>query len=264
MSQSEESKGPTQFSLTEASTQTSNEQRYREQIGAYFEQGAGTTLDRLNNFARFVPRQALSLFLAKHELFQHVLPVHGNIVECGVFLGGGLFSWAQFSAIHEPVNHGRKVIGFDTFDGFPAIGAKDQGEGTGSREKVVGGYRFDGRAELETGVKLFDLNRHVGHIPKLELVPGDANVTIPQYLEENPHLVVALLYLDFDLYEPTRTALRAFLPRMPAGAVLAFDELNQRAWPGETLAVLEEVGLRKLHIRRFPFTPALSYAVLDS
>ena len=71
------------------------------------------------------------------------------------------------------------------------------------------------------------------------------------------------LYLDFDLYEPTKVAVETFLPRMPKGAILAFDELNQAAWPGETLAVLETVGLRSLRVQRFPFTPALSYAVLD-
>jgi hypothetical protein len=50
---------------------------------------------------------------------------------------------------------------------------------------------------------------------------------------------------------------------MPKGSVLAFDELGQAPWPGETLAVLEAVGLRNLNIRRFPFASALSYAILQ-
>jgi hypothetical protein len=50
---------------------------------------------------------------------------------------------------------------------------------------------------------------------------------------------------------------------MPKGAILAFDELNQSAWPGETLAVLNSMGIRNLRIQRFPFTPQLSYAILD-
>jgi hypothetical protein len=72
-----------------------------------------------------------------------------------------------------------------------------------------------------------------------------------------------MLYLDFDVYEPTKVALETFLPRMPKGAILAFDELNQAAWPGETLAVLETVGLRNLRIQRFPYASGLSYAVLE-
>ena len=97
----------------------------------------------------------------------------------------------------------------------------------------------------------------------MELVVGDAMKTIPEYLQKNPHLVVAMLYLDFDLYEPTKLAIETFLPRMPKGAVLVFDELNQSQWPGETLAVMDTIGLRNLQIQRFPFTPQLSFAVLE-
>ncbi|MDE2016823.1 MAG: hypothetical protein KGI57_03860, partial [Hyphomicrobiales bacterium] len=82
-------------------------------------------------------------------------------------------------------------------------------------------------------------------------------------VKKNDHLVVALLYLDFDLYEPTKMAIETFVPRMPKGSIIAFDELNQKHWPGETRAVLDTVGLRNLRIRRFPFTPQISYAILE-
>jgi hypothetical protein len=81
-------------------------------------------------------------------------------------------------------------------------------------------------------------------------------------VEEHPHLVVALLYLDFDLYEPTLAAIQTLLPRMPKGAILAFDELNKDKWPGETLAAIEGVGLTSLRLRRFPFDSLMSYAVI--
>jgi hypothetical protein len=103
----------------------------------------------------------------------------------------------------------------------------------------------------------------LGHIPRVELVGGDACATIPKYLADNQHLVVALLYLDFDLYEPTKVALEVFVPRMPRGSIIAFDELCQKQWPGETAAVHEILGISRLRIQRFPFTPQLSFAVLD-
>ncbi|GAB58436.1 TylF/MycF/NovP-related O-methyltransferase [Rheinheimera nanhaiensis] len=251
-----------QFSLVNQSTQTSNDTLYKQQMEQFFAQASGTVVDKLQNFSRFTSRQSLSLFLAKNEIFQHILPIHGNIVECGVFMGGGLFTWAQLSAIYEPINHGRKVIGFDSFDGFPALGEQDQNTGAETEHKVQGSYRFEHMAELEKNIGLFDLNRPLGHISKMELVKGDALQTIPQYMADNKHLVVALLYLDFDLYEPTKAALKHFLPRMPKGAVIAFDELNQKQWPGETLAVLEEVGINNIRIQRVPYTPSLSYAIL--
>jgi hypothetical protein len=243
-------------------TQTPQDVAFQESIGKHFENGSGSTLDKLRNFPRFVPRQSLSLFLAKHELFKKIVNIHGNIVECGVFQGGGLFSWAQFSAIHEPVNHGRRIIGFDTFSGFPSIGKKDVSKYDDSF-KSTGSLRFDKLAELEDGIRLFDLNRPIGHIPKIECVKGDAIRTIPRFLKQNPHTVVALLYLDFDLHKPTMTAIKNFLPRMPKGAIIAFDELNQSTWPGETIAVMNTIGIPKLKIERFDFTPALSYAVIN-
>ena len=98
---------------------------------------------------------------------------------------------------------------------------------------------------------------------KVKLVKGDATQTIPSFLNEHPHLVVSLLYLDFDLYEPTRVAIENFLPRMPKGAVIAFDEIDHPTWPGETLAAIESVGLGRLRLERAPFDPYVGFAVLD-
>lgn len=250
------------YSLHNSVTQTANDLLYKQKMEAFYTNANGSNLDKLNNFSRFVSRQSLSLFLAKNELFQHILPIHGHIVECGVFMGGGLFSWAQLSAIYEPINHGRKVIGFDSFEGFPELTEIDCEGNAIAEHKMEGAYKFEHISELQHNIELFDLNRNLGHISKMELVKGNALQTIPQYMIDNRHLVVALLYLDFDLYEPTKVALKHFLPRMPKGAVIAFDELNQKQWPGETLAVLEEIGINNIRIQRVPYTPSLSYAIL--
>ena len=254
-----------EFDLRNSATQTNADRDYATGMEELFLDSAGSVGDKLDNFARFVSRQSLSVFLAKNELMKMALPVHGSIVECGVFMGGGMFTWAQLSAIYEPVNHTRKVIGFDTFQGHAAISERDDAKGPGvsDEHKQEGSYKFSHLEELKQSVRLFDLNRAIGHIEKVELVPGDATVTIPRHIEDNPHLVVSLLYLDFDLFEPTRVALECLLPRMPKGAVIGFDELNQKQWPGETLAVMEQVGLGKLRIRRFSYTPALSYAIIE-
>lgn len=247
--------------MQDPQTQTHADLAFQEEIQRYYQSSLGTDLDKLRNFSKYVPRQTLSHFIAKNELFKEVVGVHGHIIECGVFLGGGLMTWAQLSAIYEPINHVRRVVGFDSFDGFPSISNKDHGEPLPQRH--AGGLKANSIADLNECTRLYDKNRPIGHIPRVELVQGDAAETIPNYLRDNPHLVVALLYLDFDLFEPTLAALDTFLPRMPKGAILAFDELNQKYWPGETLAVLKNPGLRNLRIRRFPFSPQLSYAVLE-
>lgn len=249
------------FSMYDPRVRTENDRRYDEGVAAYFRRSVGTDLDKLRSFPKYVSRQLLSTFLAKSELFRHVLHVHGHIIECGVYLGAGLMTWGNLSAIHEPSNHIRRIVGFDTFEGFVRINEKDKGDNTPYAH--AGGLATNAYDDLQECVRLYDLNRPIGHIPRVELVVGDALRTIPQYIQGNPHLVVAMLYLDFDLYEPTKAAIEAFYPRMPRGAVIVFDELGQKAWPGETQAVLETIGLRNLRIQRFPYASALSYAVLD-
>ena len=257
------SKNSELYSMHNPATQTKRDREYSSGMESYFSRSLGTNMVKLRSFAKYVPRQTLSAFLGKHALFfQHVLNVHGHIVECGVYLGAGLMTWGQLSSIYEPVNHTRRIVGFDTFSGFVSISAKD--ETKDAMECLQeGGLSVDALNDLQECIRLYDLNRPIGHIPRVELVVGDASETIPHYVEENRHLVVAMLYLDFDLYKPTKVAIETFLPRMPKGAVLAFDELNQSNWPGETLAVLETMGLRNLRIQRFPFASALSFAILE-
>jgi hypothetical protein len=43
-----------------------------------------------------------------------------------------------------------------------------------------------------------------GHIRRTLIVQGDVRETLPRYLADNPHTVIALAYFDLDLYEPTR------------------------------------------------------------
>ncbi len=246
--------------IHDAGRSTSKEIDYRRGVAAYFESSQGATIEKLENFTKYVPRQVLTRFITRFELVREVLEVQGSIVECGVYLGGGLMSLAQASAILEPLNYQRKVIGFDTFEGFPST--SDEDRTATSPHAKEGGLASHAEDDIREAIRLFDQNRFLNHIGKVDLVRGDVIQTIPRFLEDAPHTVVSLLYLDMDLYEPTRAALEAFLPRMPRGAVLAFDELNLENWPGETLAVMDAVGLHELEIRRFPFDPTLSYAVL--
>lgn len=223
-----------------------------------FDNSPDPTATKLGNLAMWAPRQDLTRLLFRHELFNLALNVQGSIVECGVGHGGGVTSWLQFSAIHEPVNHQRHVIGFDTFTGFPALA--DEDAASTSEHAHPGGLAVDSHDQILECANLHNLNRPLGQLTKLELVRGDATETIPAYLAANPHLLVSLLYLDFDLYEPTRVALHHFLPRMPQGAVVAFDEVNVTDWPGETQALLDS-GLR-LRLQRVPWGPTTCYAVL--
>jgi hypothetical protein len=208
-----------------------------------------------------VRRQEIARFLCRFEIFKRQLDVKGSIVECGVHHGGGTMTWAQISATLEPYNYHRKIIGFDTFSGFPGVVAAD---GSGEQAKE-GAFKedYDVFAELSRSIHDFDGNRFISQKQKVELVRGDANETIPRYLSDNKHLLVSLLYLDFDIYKPTLTALTHFLPRIPKGGIIAFDEVNNPDWPGETLALLETLNLRDHRLECVPFEPNISFIQLD-
>lgn len=216
---------------------------------------------KLENFPKYVRRQDLKRFLALYEIFKLIVPVKGSVFECGVFHGFGFMSWAKLSAILEPENFTRRIYGFDSFMGFPAVGPKDSTTKTpgDSAGPSPGDLCCDSKDELELLIREYDKNRFLGHMKKAELIAGNACETIPKFMEDHPHVVVSLLFLDFDLYEPTRCAIEHFLPRMPKGAVIAFDELDNPVWPGETQALVDTLGVCNVQIERIPWDPYIGF-----
>jgi len=225
---------------------------------ACFERNPTSWEAKLENFPKYVRRQNMTRFLALYEIFKLVVPVKGSIIECGVHQGFGLMTWTKLSAVLEPANLTRRIYGFDTFEGFPKVSALDQA--AASRHVKIGDLFADSHDELLELAAAHDRTRFLGHVQKVRLIRGDACATIPQFIAENPHVLVSLLFLDFDLYEPTRAALEHFLPRMPKGAIVAFDELDNPLWPGETTAMLEVLDRYRLRMQRLPFDPYIGFA----
>jgi len=229
-------------------------------LAEIFNGSTDSTADKLSAFTRYVRRQDLKRLLACYEVFKQVLHVKGSIVEGGVFRGQTLMSWYHLSTILEPENLTRRIYGFDSFEGLTALSDSDVSERSAAREGELSSNSLE---ELRQLVDAHDANRFIGHIDKVHLIPGDATQTIPRFMQDHPHIVISLLFLDFDLYEPTRVALEHFLPRMPKGAILAFDELDNPIWPGETLAALDAVGLGKLRLERLSWDPYIAFARME-
>lgn len=193
------------------------------------------------------------------KLYSMIIPVHGIICEFGVRWGQNMALFSTLRGIHEPFNYNRRIIGFDTFEGFPSVEAKD-----GTLAKP-GDYAVteEWMDELETILDIHTQNSPIPHKKKHELVKGDATTALPAYLEKHPETVIALAYFDFDLYKPTRDCLEKILPYLTKGSILAFDELNMPEFPGETIAVREVLGLSRYAIRREPANPLTSYIVIE-
>lgn len=234
---------------------------YFARIESYFACSSGSVSEKLSAFPRFVPRQALSYFLARNEIYQEVIGVHGSIMDFGVYRGASFFTWQQLGALYEPYNHIRKVVGFDSFGGFSDVGEFDVGtEGEDLALKRKGGMAYDGLGELREGIELFDLNRPLGHVAKGMVVEGELPEIFARYLSEHPETVVALANFGLGLYEPTVELLRLLKPRLVKGSVLVFEDLNQATWPGETRAFLEEFTAGQVSLSRLPHCPHICWA----
>ena len=72
----------------------------RQNLDLYDEFLAKTAIDRLQKI------------LARYELLKMIKDIPGDIVECGVFKGSGVYTLAKINHLLMP-HSGRKIIGFD-------------------------------------------------------------------------------------------------------------------------------------------------------
>lgn len=215
----------------------------------------------LSNLGLFLESKNLARLLFMDFLFRQIIDVQGVVMEFGTRWGQNLALFAALRGIYDPFNRHRKIIGFDTFAGFPTITPRD-----GASEMMAPGWLTVPKGYENRLAHILELHEDLNplaHIRKFELRVGDACVEIVKYLEEAPETIVALAYFDFDLYEPTRRCLKTIRPRLVRGSVLAFDELNDPDSPGETLALIEVFGLNSVKLKRYPHVSRTSYFVIE-
>lgn len=213
----------------------------------------------LDNLGLYLTRQSLSRINFIQTLYKMIVPVHGVVMKFGVRWGQNMALFSVLRGIHEPFNYNRRIIGFDTFQGFPSVSHEDGDAIKQGDYSVTTGWKD----ELKKILDFHEQNAPIAHKKKYELIEGDATKTLPSFLSEHPETIIALAYFDFDLYQPTKVCLEAILPHLTKGSILAFDELNCPEFPGETLAVKEILGLSRYAIQRDPSNPLMSYIVIE-
>ncbi|WP_209332848.1 class I SAM-dependent methyltransferase [Lunatimonas salinarum] len=213
--------------------------------------------EKISQTAVFLKRQELTKILFLNELYQKVGKIHGVIIEFGCRWGQNLVTLTNLRGIHEPYNYNRKIIGFDTFEGFPNTDKKD---GTNSYiQKGAFGVTEGYDQYIKSLLQCHENESPLPHIKKTEIIKGDASIELKKYLERNPQTVIAMAYFDFDLYEPTKKCLELIQPHLVRGSIIAFDELNDPGFPGETIAVMETLGLANISLKRNKYAAMQSY-----
>lgn len=238
---------------------TENEVKNRQELVTSLKNSPIPEEELVHNLGLYLNRQTLSRILFFHELYIKALNIHGVIMEFGVRWGQTLSLFSSFRGIYEPYNYLRKIIGFDSFSGFPSTAQQDGSLINSGDYNVSPDYE----EYLSKLLTYHQSESPISHKTKFELVKGNAIETVPKYLAEHPETIIALAYFDFDIYEPTKEVLKAIKPHLTKGSVIGFDELCMHEFPGETIALKEELGLSNYSIKRVPYNPTTSYLIVE-
>lgn len=135
--------------------------------------------------------------------------IAGDIVECGVFLGGAILAMSMFAS-HFGLNN-RCFYLYDTFSGF-TVGTSD----VDLRGETINFRQHPSYLPVVREV--------ISHAPypedKFRFVPGPVEETLSITKPEH----IALLRLDTDYFESTRVELEQLYPRLSPGGVLIVDD----------------------------------------
>jgi hypothetical protein len=232
----------------------------RENLYRLFETRPFSDKLLLTNFGLFARASALAKIFFLHEAYQLVKNLPGDIYVFGVWLGQDLVLLESMRAMLEPYNASRTLVGFDTFSGYEGISEQDsisdviKPEGYGVPNNYVN--------YLDELLAYHRSENTMGHVIRHRLIAGDVCKTTPEYVQQHSESIVALAYFDLALYEPTLAALHAIEERLIPGSVIAFDELNDPRYPGETQAFREWIGQRACKIVRSGVLPDRTFVIL--
>jgi hypothetical protein len=238
---------------------TEDQLNNREKLNKLFESSPMPIDHKMINLGLYMRSSVLSKTLYINELYEMIVDLPGSIMEFGSWYGTNLALFESLRAIYDPYNYTRKVIGFDTYDGYDNISEED-----GKNDLVKEGqYNTpDNYIDYLGQVLDFHQNENVlPHIKKYDLIKGDATKTIYEYLDKNKHTMISLAYFDMQLYTPTKKCLEAIKPYLVKGAIIAMDEINNDEFPGETVAFREVFGLGNYEICKSKYLPDRSYMI---
>lgn len=211
--------------------------------------------DLLFNLGLYTRSSVLVKYLVMYEVYQKFLSIPGAIMEFGTWWGQNLILLENLRAILEPFNKQRKIVGFDTFSGYPLPGKTDGDSSVWQEGSYATSAAYmDYLNEL---IKTHEASNVLGHIQGVhQLVQGDVSQTAPEYFRQHPETIVAFAYFDMGLYQPTKVALETIKPHLVTGSVILLDELTWPEAPGEALAFKELFRPAEYHIEKVKLYPS--------
>lgn len=162
--------------------------------------------------------------------------IPGDFVECGVWRGGSVMTMAlQLQALGVT---DRRIWLYDTFSGMtsPTEVDVEASSGIAAVEMLRQTAPADGNNVWASASREdVENNLRATRYPydKFSLVQGDVAQTLREVVPQS----IALLRLDTDWYESTKTSLETLYPRLAIGGVCILDDYGH--WEGARKAVAE-------------------------
>ena len=236
---------------------SSLEQKNREELSLLLKSNPIDKKELIDNLGLFLNTKNFSRMLFFYEIYKKFLEVEGCIMEFGVRWGQNLALLTAIRAMLEPYNIKRKIIGFDTFEGFVGTG-KEDGKKT-FYEK--GGLNLPKNYEtyLNNILEVQEKFNPISHVKKFEIIKGDASKTLKKYLSKEKQTIVAFAFFDMDIYKPTKDCLKILNNYVTKGSIIAFDELNCDYAKSVTNALKEVFDLKTIEIKRISHISKISY-----
>lgn len=212
--------------------------------------------DAFNKFMLSGDKKVFNKLIARTLLYNEVKDIPGDIVECGVFKGTGLYTFLKLRNLYNP-NSVKKVIGFDFFDTENLINSI-----TDKFDKETMNILFEGRNfSHENSFKDNFRNQILSHgfsESEFELVEGDVSSTTKKFSQENPGFKISLLYMDLDLEEPTYNTLVNLWDNITKGGIVVFDEYGYHKW-SESKAVDRFIQEKNLELKTLNYSAPTAY-----
>jgi hypothetical protein len=219
--------------------------------------------DILTNYMAFVRRREFSQTLAYYELFKMVKTLPGSIVELGVYLGNGLFTWSKLLETFFPAVRGKKVYGFDCFDGYQSSNSIEKISIDYIKQFHPSGFRID-ETLIKELIRINESDNLIMGAERVILYSGDVKTTIDEFITHNPGVRINLMMLDMNLYEPTKLALEKLFHLVCTGGIICFRGYGVKPWEGESMVVDEFLKENKIKLQSFDFSPfPSSYIIKD-
>ena len=212
--------------------------------------------DSFNSFILSEDRRIFSKLISRTLLYNEVKDIPGDIVECGVFKGTGLYTFLKLKGLYNP-NSSKKVVGFDFFDTNQLISSINN-----KTDKEAMDVLFKERNFIhETSFKDYLSTKLIqdGFLnTDFELVDGDLSITSKEYSENNPGFKISLMYMDIDLEEPTYNTLVNLWDNVTKGGIIVFDEYGYNKW-SESKGVDRFIEERNIEIKSLNYMCPTAY-----